>query len=291
MTTTGIFTIHQFTIPINNYNEPVYIIPFGDVHRDAPNHALDRWKEFLEWAKKKPRCYFLGMGDYHDMNSTSERLILSDERLHESTKKTLSNMYQNECNRFVKEIGFMKGKLIGLLEGNHYGKFENGMTTSQEMCRQLGTAYLGVMSVIRLRFLSTKRGVTSRAVDMVAHHGKGAARLIGMSLNRVQQMAEAVEGDVYLMGHDHKKAVGMGTKVRIVGKNNNKEKPIRLENRKQIFVRTGSFLKGYVDGESSYVADMAGNPTDLGVVKLEFTMRRDQSGNKNEFYVDYHVSI
>lgn len=287
MTTTGIFTIHSFRIPFISYDEPIYLIPFGDVHRDAPGHAIERWREFLEWAKKKPRCYFLGMGDYHDMNSTSERLILENDHLHESTKKTLQNMYQNECDRFAKEIGFMKGRLIGMIEGNHFGRLPHG-TTTQEMCRQLGTTYLGVMSVIRLTFEHKKRGI-SRSIDIVAHHGKGAARLLGGSLNRVQQMAEAVEADVFLMGHDHKKVVGMSTKLKVISISTGEG--IRLEHRKQIFVRTGSFLRGYVDGEASYVADMAGNPTDLGVVKIEFTPKRERGGGTDITSIDYHVSI
>lgn len=287
MQTTGIFTTHEVKIQFDKYNDPIYVIPFGDVHRDAPGHALERWKEFLKWAKKKPRCYFLGMGDYHDFASTSERAILGDPRLHESTRKTLEYLYYNQCHRFAKEIEFMEGRIIGLIEGNHYQTFANNTTTTQELCRLLNAPYLGVMSVIRLSFVS-RRNNTRLSLDLVAHHGKGAARLVGGSLNRVQQMAEAVEADIYLMGHDHKKSVASSSVLKITDGSDGK---IRLKHRKKIYARTGSFLRGYRDGEASYITDAAGNPTDLGVVKLEITPRRNRGDKKDVRRLDIHVSI
>ena len=77
MQTTGIFTIHEFEIPISSFNEPIYLIPFGDVHRSAPLCHTEKWLEFLDWAKNKKRCYFLGMGDYDDLASASERMNLN----------------------------------------------------------------------------------------------------------------------------------------------------------------------------------------------------------------------
>ncbi len=286
MQTTGIFQIHKFEIPFEKYGEPIYLIPFGDVHRSSPLCHLEKWREFLEWARRKKRVYFLGMGDYDDLASASERDILGEKKLHESTQKTIQQLYLDNTKRFYKEISFMRDRVVGLVEGNHYGMFPNGATTTQKLAEFLGCQYLGVSAFIRLIFKHTGRGNTTNSIDIWAHHGKGAARLIGGSLNRVQQMMEAAEASIYLMGHDHKKSVGLVTRLSLRGQNG-----LRLHHDKKLFARTGSFLKGYESGEASYIADSAMNPTDLGVIKIELTPRREQRGDVDFSYIDIHASI
>src|SRR3990167_7450366 len=100
MTTTGIFSIHKYDIIFDEYNEPIYLFPFGDVHRSSDNCDVDRWLEFLDWAKSKKRAYFLGMGDYDDLASASERIILGNKALHESTKDTIQGLYEINTKRF-----------------------------------------------------------------------------------------------------------------------------------------------------------------------------------------------
>lgn len=285
MNTTGIFEIHEFSIPFTKFGDPVYLIPFGDIHRSAPLCHEEKWLEFLEWARVKKNAYFLGMGDYDDLASASERMILMDRKLHESTRDTIEDLYRKFTDRFAKEIGFMKGRIVGLIEGNHFGEFQNGTTTTQRLAEKLNCKYLGASSFVRLKLSEPGRGRVVK-VDVWAHHGMGAARLIGGSLNRVQQMLEAAEADVYLMGHDHKKSVGMVSRLELkegYGK-------LRLHHGKKVFARTGSFLKGYEPGKKSYIVDKAMNPTDLGVVKIELTPRRERS-NTDFTYVDIHASI
>lgn len=286
MLTTGLFTVHKFRIVFKKYNEPIYLIPFGDVHRSSDLCSVQHWEDFLNWARSKRRAFFLGMGDYDDLISTSERAVLRDESLHESTQRSLETMYMGSVKRFAKEIGFMQGRLIGLLEGNHYATFCDGTTSTQRLCQILQTKYLGVCSMIRIQFCCETRPSSQLSIDVFAHHGRGAARLIGGSLNRVQQMAESVEADIHLMGHDHRKSVGMTDRLLLLGPN-----PVTLTHRKLVFARTGSFLKGYIPDKPSYIADTQLSPTNLGVVKIELTPRRNKEGGKDTSYVDIHASI
>lgn len=225
------------------------------------------------------------MGDYDDLGSASERLILLDPKLHDGTTKSLEDLYLENTRKFVKEIEFMRGRIVGFLEGNHYGQFANGMTTTQKMCDLMNVQYLGVSAFIRLSFKGS--GSRSSKVDIWAHHGKGASRLVGGSLNRVQQMTEAAEADIYLMGHDHRKSVATTTRLKL--NSGDIDGMVKLSHRKILICRTGSFLKGYVDGEPSYVADAAMSPTDLGVVKIEMTPHREKS--ENPLLIDLHASI
>ena len=288
MQTTGIFTIHRFEIEYDKYNEPIYLFPFGDIHRSSPGCDVDRWLEFLEWSKNKKRSYFLGMGDYDDFASGSERLILGSKNLHDSTLETLDGLYETHTIRFYNEMKFMQGKLIGLIEGNHYGEFQSGITTTQYLAQKMKCKYLGVSSFIRLVFKSGTKHSGKIAIDIWAHHGRGGARKVGGSLNRVEDMLMAGNANIYLMGHDHRKSCAYVPTMELSkGGGNN----LKLHQKKKLIARTGSFLKGYVPDKKSYIADLALNPADLGVIKIELTPRREYIGKSDTTYVDIHTSI
>lgn len=293
MNTSGQFEVYSYKIPFSKYGEPIYLIPFGDVHRSAPLCHEEKWLEFCTWAREKApeRTYFLGMGDYDDLASASERRLLNGQDLHESTVETLEELYNKHTHRFFKEIEFMKGRCIGIMGGNHFAEFQSGMTSDQKLADLLNCKYLGSNSFIRLSFFSKTKHASTNSIDIWAHHGMGASRLVGGSINRVQQMGEVAEADIYLMGHDHRKGAIPSSKLRLKEGNGS----VRLSHRKQLYVRTGSFLKGYVEGKKSYIVDKALNPTDLGVVKIELTPKRESvmvNGKRSEWeYIDIHASV
>jgi len=294
------FTIHRVEIPVKTLNEPIYLIPFGDIHRWAPLCDVDRWLEFLAWAAKKPNAYFLGMGDYDDLASYSERRAIQAAHFHESTMDSIESLMKQRTLDLIDEMKFMRGKLLGLIEGNHFGELPNGISTTQLMCEKLNCKYLGVSSFVRLSFVhGSKRAV----LDIWAHHGRGSSRLLGTAINNVAQLGNCGVADIYLMGHDHKKIAGTSNRLILTDGGGD----IKLSNKKVLYARTGSFLKGYVPGEASYVARAALPPTDLGVSKIELTPKRthkttipgtlDKSTGKriryveDSFYVDIHCSI
>ncbi len=281
--------MHRVELPPVKLNEPIYLIPFGDTHRFSKLCDVDKWFEFLDWAKSKPNCLFLGMGDYDDLASYNERGALASvmSSLHDDTQMTLDDIYRSRTEQLAQELSFMKGKLIGLIEGNHFAVLSNGnITTTQLLAEKLGCKYLGCSAFIRL---SAKRGTSENShccLDIWAHHGKGASRLTGGSLNAVEQMVMIADSDIYLMGHDHRKSVAIRNKLVLQGRTNT-----LLANKKILMARTGSFLKGYVPDAPSYIAKAQLTPTDLGVVKIELTPRRNRKDYNDQFYLDIHASI
>jgi len=251
--------------------------------------AEDKWKEFLDWAKTKKNCYFIGMGDYDDLASTSEREILRNPHLHDSTKDTLEEMYTKHVDRFYKEISFMKGRLVGLIEGNHYSVFSSGITTTQLLALRMGCKYLGVSSFIRL--VLKKGEHHAHNLDVWAHHGLGGGRTLGASINKLEQMYGLSTARINLMGHDHKKQIALRNRFTLMHVNNGS---VTLEDQKVLLARTGSFLKGYVENKASYVVDSCMPSLDLGVVKIEITPRRKDYGHKirtEQRWLDIHASI
>jgi predicted phosphodiesterase len=230
------------------------------------------------------------MGDYDDLASGSERKAMTIflNQAHDDTVKTIDELFKERTKKFYEEIKFMKGKIIGLIEGNHHGELTTGITTTQLLAEHLGCKYLGVSSLIRLSFRMANRNSSRAKIDIWAHHGRGASRATGGSLNSVEQMAMVGEADIFLMGHDHRKSVALRNKICLTS-----GEKLDITHKKILMGRTGSFLRGYVPGEPSYVAQAMLTPTDLGVIKIELTPKRIRSRITNEdcFFCDVHASL
>ena len=286
MQTTGVFTTHRCEIPCR-INEPIKILPIGDIHYGSPMCDEDRLFKLLKWAEKQENLYLLGMGDYMDLASTSERSILTDRKLHESTANQLESLYKKQTKRLAERMA-KAGKWIGLIEGNHFAQFQNGTTSTQLLAELLGCKYLGVSSFIRLSLRAPQATKLGRfKVDIWAHHGKAGGRLPGATINSVGRMMDIAEADVYICGHDHQKGVVSVSKLKLV---DGDEGPI-LKHRKVLLVRSGAFLKGYEDGYPSYVADAAMRPSDHGVTKITIALKRERTGGLNRTHVDLHASV
>ena len=282
MKTPGLFKTHTHVIQVDGIGKPHRLFLFGDIHYGAPNFSRGTFDKFLTRARACKRDLYLGLGDYFDIASSSERKILSSGGLHESTEKTLNDLYMGLADDLSRELNFMKDKFIGLIEGNHFSMLrtshDTAISTTRYMCDKLAAPYLGTMGIVRLTF---KFGDLTENVDIVAHHGMGASRLPGGSNNRVFQMAEGFQGDVYCMGHDHKKNVSTSAALCL-------DKDGVLRQKRRYHIRTGGFLQAYMEDKESYIVDMCGSPSDLGAVELEMTPAFRDDGS---FYVDLRAIL
>ena len=278
MKTSGLFTAHEFNIP-SIFGKESRIIIFGDVHRDSPNHASERWKEDLAYWKQQTDCYFLGMGDYLDSTSTTERECLGNinNNMHDTFRNDIELLQEAKVDLIAKEIGFMKDRLIGLVNGNHYFNFQSGINSDQLLAQKLNCKYLGVCSLIRVTFQFSKNGARY-PVDFFVHHGMGAARLIGGSLNRVAQMFEGVEADIVIMGHDHKRGA-VPTTPRLFLRNN-QASGLEVMQRETWAIRSGSYLASLRPNEVNYNVDCCRTPSSLGHVEIRIKfIKKDKQVN------------
>jgi hypothetical protein len=274
MKTTGLFTTHRVEIEVE-LGKPFKLIPFGDVHRDANLHSESHWKEFLDYAKSQKNALFLGMGDYSDGVSTSERIILNSG-MHDTTIANMSDFYKGVTKTLANELAFMKGKCIGLIGGNHYFTFNQGDTTDHILAAHLGAKFLGVCSLIRLSLRFKGKTNQRLSMDIFAHHGKGGGSTPGSTFNTIEKMLNSADADIYLMGHDHKKGcIPSSPRLKLVSAGKNAELTVR--ERTPWLGRTGSFLKAYENDSVSYNVDAGRSPCSLGWIEFEITPVRVRS--------------
>jgi hypothetical protein len=272
MKTTGLFTTHRIEIEAE-IGKPFKFIPFGDIHRDSDMHADNHWNEFLSYAKAQKNALFLGMGDYTDGVSTSERIVLNDQGLHDTTRTTLQNVYKGVTKTLVNELSFMRGRMIGMLGGNHYFQFNDGDTTDHILAAALNTKFLGVCSFIRLSIRFKGKPDKRQSLDIFAHHGKGGGGSVGGTFNTIEKMTTTAVADFYLMGHDHKRGCIPST-PRLQLTNGGSKGELNVKERTPWIGRTGSFLKAYENGRISYNVDAARSPASLGWIEFEITPYR-----------------
>jgi hypothetical protein len=284
MKTDGIFTLHQVTVKYK-LGQMFTLRPFGDVHRDNPGIANDKWAEFLSDSAKLKDPLFLGMGDYFDSFSTSERVILGNSGIHESTKKNMETEGERKVSSLHKEIDFMEGDLIGLLGGNHFIQFKGGKTSDMMLADKLNTNYLGSCSAIRITFEPKDSGMRGKkvSVDIFAHHGKGAGNTTVGRMMSVEKMVQICEADIFLQGHNHARGVlPLGDKLRI----DSNSSGLFIRSRHCWIGRTGGFLRGYVNDEPSYIVDALMPPTSLGWIDFTLTPKRIRENGEDRMTVE-----
>ena len=294
MKTSGIFRLHRYKIKLPKSTDEFYIVPFGDIHFLAKGHCSSAWQKFEKWMKKTPNAFALGMGDYSDFSSATDRAIIT-KTTRDSTREIIDEMCRESTAQIAQSLSWLQepteyapnGRLIGLLGGNHNMLLMDGIDTDMLLAQMLHTEYLGVMVLIRVSIEAS--GGHCCSFDMLAHHGQGAARLVGGSLNRVQQMAESWDADIYLMGHDHKMPTGHTNRLSCV--HNSKTCALELKERRVDFVRTGGFQRAFVDGASNHIVDKAGGALVLGTPKIRFVAGRVSVDGKRVMQLDREVIV
>lgn len=286
MLTTGIPTLHRYVISGVRCSHPITLFPFGDVHRDSKNCAVARWHAFLDAAREVPDAYFFGLGDYGDFLSTSGRAAhtRSLPDAHETEVEEREEKADDNWRVFAREIEFMKGRLIGLMDGNHFFRYRNDDTSTTRMCKHLGCDYLGSETFVRL-VLSEGKCVKAPAhtnvLDIYAHHGAAtSAQTSGGSLAAIERKTTWVKADIILMGHDHQLGAWPKELMGIAHDAQNDTHGLRLQESTVTYVRTGSFLLSRVPGRASYQSDKVYRPSVLGVPRITITSRSTHSGER-----------
>lgn len=284
MKSTGIFETAYKRIHHLPTNSTITLVFFGDVHYGSPSHCEATFDEFCEKYQHRKDCWYIGMGDYLDLISASERRIIYSGNLHESTTETFEQWADKLIDGFCDKISFMRSRLLVAMEGNHHYRFQSGDTTAQRIIRRLNRnlpdelqcSYGGDMCILRLALARNKGAAAdgSRTMDIALHHGIGGGRTTGGMFTGLDHFANAVEADVFAMGDNHQ--LGAVPMQKLYLDNGRRGQPA-LRHRKIYKLRTGSFLRGFVKGKANYVTDKLLRPAQLGAAELQVTYRKTDS--------------
>jgi len=270
--------------------EELRLMPIGDIQfTGLPDDPCDikRLKRHIEWGVEND-VIFIGMGDYTDFASPSNRARLKSAGLYDTAQIVLEQAAETGLDKLKKILEPTKGRWLGLLEGHHFYEFDDGTTTDMQLARFLDAPFLGNCAMIRLTFV---RGESSGVNCVIwAHHGVGSGITAAAPLNRLERVATHFDADIYLMGHHHKAASALLDRLCLTSRG----RP-RLVDRTKALVATGSFLRGYMQGsgrkygraQGTYVEQKMLMPVALGGPLITITPRSHQSFKD----VDIKVSV
>jgi hypothetical protein len=228
-------------------HDPIVVAPIGDCQwsgKRGPT-AQDTFKRHIDRCMAL-NAYFIGMGDYIDFMSPSNRQRLKGAALYD----TAEDVVDDKAMELVQELYDMflrptKGRWIGLLEGHHFSALKTGETTDQRLCQMLDARFLGTCAYVKLQFVYPSRG-TRANVTLWCHHGVGGGQTQGAPLNKLSAIAAGFGGaDVYLMGHTTK--MPATRTMRVYPRWHGRGAP-DLVHKEVLEVNTGGFSKSYILG-------------------------------------------
>jgi hypothetical protein len=257
------------------------LMPVGDIQwaGDTAEVALGMLQRHIKWGVDHG-AYFIGMGDYIDTFSPSNRAKLSGAGFYDTALKAMDR----DAEARVKEIYNLalkpsKGRWLGLLEGHHYHAFRDGTTSDQLLAKMIDAPFIGTSAYVRLVFPrgGSDAKQSTGNVTIWCHHGQGSSAAAGGAINRLARVVSAWDADIYLMGHHHKVGAQPLDYIRPVFPSNGA--PHLLHGTK-LLVATGSFLKGYIVGRKDgdvprggYVESGMMNPVQLGAPLVKIRPR------------------
>ncbi len=261
------------------------LAPVGDIQFGASGcaeHMLQRHIEFgLEHGWK-----FLGMGDYLDHFSPSNRLALVRAKgsLYESAIALIEEAMEERVKKLAAgPLRGSEGHWLGLIQGDHEYTFEDGQPSDAMLAAKLKAPYMGHSAIVRVFAHGS-----DRPLRIFVTHGRGASTSPTGKTPHLERMGARHEADIVLMGHAHLK---YGYRVPLMKWRDTKAGP-KLVHESRVLGITGSFLKGYEERTStagwpsgSYVEQGAMAPVVLGGLLIEANLVKNEWGDHWDMFV------
>ena len=267
-------------------NETVTLMPIGDAQVGVEAADIGRLKKHMEWGFHTKHALFLGMGDYVDMASPSNRRTLKAAGLYDTVTDALADKAEKDIEDFLGATFFTRGSWLGLLQGHHYMEMSEGKTSDMTIAEELRAPFLGDAAIVRIIFDKhlDVDGLPVKA-DIWCHHGRGGGIGAAAPISLLEKTARGFNADIDLMGHQHKKVATPIDELFY-------SRDGRMLHRTKLLACTGSFLKGYLDKSCSegraggtYVEKGMMTPVSLGGIVIEIGIVKEEYGNRLDLTV------
>lgn len=278
--------------------QPIVIAPISDLQYSGKrgSTAEEHLKRHIDRCIEL-NAYYVGLGDYTDFLSPSNRQRLRAAALYDSAEDVIDDkaldLTLELYDRFLRPT---KNRWLGMLHGHHFAVLKTGETTDQRLCQLLNTRFLGTSAFIRLQFVYG--GSSRHAVTLFAHHGSGGGMKAAAPLNKLENVAPYWDADIFLIGHMTKMA---SAPINRVAPRWSGHGSPDLIHKKILLVGCGGFSKHYVQGAKqgnvqmgNYVEQRMLNPAAIGAPLIYIRPNRaylNDNGRKNLKLWGYEVTV
>jgi predicted phosphodiesterase len=253
----------------------------ADIHLGNKSCSKERVKADIERVRADPYSFWIGGGDFADYISPHDKRwaagAIDGDIISVSDLGKLGHKMYEEVKKLFDPI---KHKCLGLAKGNHESKYMNVKEQSDLhgwLCTALGVPDLHYSALMDLCFLRTAgcktptlssspakhNTYTSTPFRIALHHGFGSSTTPGGKLNTLIKFMQNVDADIYFMGHVHEQKGQR--QVRLTADADCKH----IRCKETVGVITGSYLKTYASGTTSYGEEKGYSPTPLGAARVQ----------------------
>lgn len=251
-----------------------YVVPLADFHVGASACAIDVIRGYLDWIKNRDNAY----------------TILNGDLMNCATKGSTPELYDDlttpdEAYAMLRAMLMpIKDKILMITRGGHEGQIYRsvGHDYSAHLAYDLGDIPYRPDGGMVMVYAPRREGDRTRlAFSFYATHGWGGARTIGAKVKKVEELAAAVDSDIYILSHDHTQNVHRFNQLTPT-RRHDRHGTLRLVPHRRLLVNTGGFLK--YDG---YVSRKGYSPQDLGTPRIRCEVKCEGK----DYRKDMHASI
>jgi hypothetical protein len=252
----------------------------GDEHIGNAGVDIDKMDELVHAVRSKKNAFVVNMGD------NLESISVKDPRYSILVHGCRASMIQEQRDAFISQFDAIGDRFLNIMDGNHEMKFKNDFKPNADIAKAFNSQYVdGTMC--KLIFPEFR---------MLAWHGDGS--IGGKAGDRLQRKTAekvalkrklrdlAADCEIKAMGHAHKLVLSEPSKEDLIlmtdpekldlvahysqpGRINTGKGMYRIPEDDVYYMCTGSFLKGYIEGVSTYVEEKGYSPTELGWVEID----------------------
>ena len=179
--------------------DEIEILPLADLHIGDVHSDGKKIMEWLSYIEKTPNCFTILNGD---LMNTATRTGISD--IYSETGSPMDMLEQ--C---VKLFGPVKDKILAVTGGNHERRIwkDSGIDTVALMCEQLdiGDRYSPGQAMVFVSFgkQSPHKNYQPVLYTILCVHGNGGGKKEGAKLQRLVDLADIADADIFLHSHTH----------------------------------------------------------------------------------------
>lgn len=253
-------------------------MPLGDIQLGSPGCDLVQLKRHIKWGVEH-NVFWLGMGDYTDFLSPSNRRYMKNAGLYDTANQLIEEWHRKHLDELKDILAPTRGMWLGLHQGHHYFEYGDGGTCDTELAKFLDAPFLGTAAVTRLMFKSPERHVVDCTIW--SHHGEGGGQ---DPLNRLLKVAPGFpQVDIFVQGHNTQVDARPKDTIWFYGRSGR----LRMRNKRKMFVASGGWMQGYNQGskiagrpQGSYVEQGMMPPTAIGGSVITVTPRHRADYNE-----------
>ena len=250
-------------ITLEDKNEPLVIIPVGDIHLGAFGTNKTYLKNTIEFIKNKKNCYMIGMGDYTDCIVPQDQKRFDISAIDPAFLPHLDNLPMAQLAEFKRMLMPIKDKIICMIPGNHEESMKkyHSLNIMREFELDFKVPIGEYMTFLRIKF--DREQFHATPLTFFLQHGWFAGRKVGGKINQLMDTANSYGADIYIVGHSHYLGAEVMDRVSIAAKGKT------LLKEKKVFISSGTFLETISLGSSGYSEKKAYPPAKIGTARID----------------------